>query len=73
MVNRPDDVDRAHVLLNKGTDRRAFMLGQVDKYSWRDIGSSFGLSDMLAAYLLAQLEERDRILAQRRGVFERYR
>jgi dTDP-4-amino-4,6-dideoxygalactose transaminase len=73
VVNRPDDVDRAHVLLNKGTDRRAFMLGQVDKYSWRDIGSSFGLSDMLAAYLLAQLEERDRILAQRRGVFERYR
>jgi dTDP-4-amino-4,6-dideoxygalactose transaminase len=73
VVNRPDDVDRAHVLLNKGTDRRAFMLGQVDKYSWRDIGSSFGLSDMLAAYLLAQLEERDRILVQRRGVFERYR
>lgn len=73
VVNRPDDVDRAHVLLNKGTDRRAFMLGQVDNYSWRDIGSSFGLSDMLAAYLFAQLEERDRILTQRRGVFERYR
>lgn len=72
MVNHSDDVDRAHVLLDKGTDRRAFMLGQVDKYSWRDIGSSFGLSDMLAAYLLAQLEERDRILAQRRGVFDRY-
>jgi dTDP-4-amino-4,6-dideoxygalactose transaminase len=73
VVNRPDDVDRAHVLLNKGTDSRAFMLGQVDNYSWRDIGSSFGLSDMLAAYLFAQLEERDHILTQRRGVFERYR
>ncbi len=72
VVNRPEDVDRAHVLLDKGTDRRAFMLGQVDKYSWRDTGSSFGLSDILAAYLLAQLEERDRILGQRRGVFERY-
>jgi dTDP-4-amino-4,6-dideoxygalactose transaminase len=72
VVNRSSDVGRAHVLLDKGTDRRAFMLGQVDKYSWRDIGSSFGLSDMLAAYLLAQIEERDRILAQRRGVFDRY-
>jgi dTDP-4-amino-4,6-dideoxygalactose transaminase len=73
VVNHSDDIDRAHVLLDKGTDRRAFMLGQVDKYSWRDTGSSFGLSDMLAAYLLAQLDERDRILAQRRAVFERYR
>lgn len=73
VVNRPDDVTRAHVLLDKGTNRREFMLGQVDKYSWSDIGSSFGLSDVLAGYLLAQLEESDRILMQRRGVFERYR
>lgn len=72
VVNRASDVDRAHVLLDKGTDRRAFLLGQVDKYSWRDIGSSFGLSDVLASYLWGQLEQRDRILARRREVFERY-
>ena len=49
---RPRDVDRARVLYDKGTNRQAFFLGQVDKYSWRDTGSSFGLSDTLAAYLL---------------------
>jgi dTDP-4-amino-4,6-dideoxygalactose transaminase len=73
LVNRPDDVDRAHVLYDKGTNRRAFMLGQVDKYSWRDIGSSFGLSDVLAAYLYGQLEQRESILEKRRRVYERYR
>jgi dTDP-4-amino-4,6-dideoxygalactose transaminase len=72
ILNDAADVDRAHVLYDKGTNRRAFMLGDVDKYSWKDTGSSFGLSDILAAYLLAQLEQRDRILATRRAVFERY-
>ncbi len=65
-------MDRARVLYDKGTNRRAFLLGQVDKYSWRDTGSSFGLSDILAAYLCAQLEKRDVIQAKRRSVFERY-
>ena len=72
VLNRPDDVDRAHVLLHKGTNRRAFLLGQVDKYSWQDLGSSFGLCDLNAAYLLAQLEARREILARRREVFEGY-
>ena len=72
LLNHPADIERAHVLYDKGTNRRAFMLGEVDKYSWKDAGSSFGLSDILAAYLLAQLEQRDRILSMRRGVFERY-
>jgi dTDP-4-amino-4,6-dideoxygalactose transaminase len=72
IVNDEADVDRAHVVLDKGTDRRAFSLGLTDKYTWRDTGSSFGLSDMLAAYLWGQLERRETILAQRRGVFERY-
>ena len=58
VLNDGRDVDRAHVVLDKGTNRRAFMLGQVDKYSWVDIGSSFGLSELLAAYLLGQLEQR---------------
>lgn len=72
VVNRGDDVARAHVLYDKGTNRQAFMLGQVDKYSWVDGGSSFGMSDMLAGFLLAQLEARDHVLAQRRRVFDSY-
>lgn len=73
LVNDPADVDRAHVVYQKGTDRTAFLLGQVDKYSWQDTGSSFGLSDVLAAYLTGQLERRDWILERRRHVFDRYR
>ena len=72
VLNDPADVDRANVLYEKGTDRRAFEDGRVDKYTWRDTGSSFGMSDILAAYLLAQLEARDTILAKRRAVVERY-
>lgn len=72
LVNRRTDVDRAHVLYDKGTNRRAFMLGEVDKYSWQDLGSSFGLSDVLAAYLWGQLEQRAAIFAKRRNVFDRY-
>ncbi|MEO7843971.1 MAG: dTDP-4-amino-4,6-dideoxygalactose transaminase [Nocardioides sp.] len=72
VVSDSADVDRAWVHYDKGTDRQAFFLGQVDKYSWRDIGSSFGLADPLAAILLSQLEQRDTIQARRRAVFERY-
>ena len=72
LLNDAADVDRARVLYDKGTDRQAFFLGQVDKYSWRDVGSSFGLSDVLAGYLLAQLEQADEIQARRRAVFEGY-
>lgn len=72
LVNRPADVERARVIYHKGTNRSAFLLGQVDKYSWQDTGSSFGLSDVLAAYLCAQLEQRESVLARRRHVFDRY-
>lgn len=72
VVNRDEDVDRAHRLRDKGTDRRRFDLGLVDKYSWQDTGSSFGLSDVLAAYLLGQLRCRDSILTKRRAVFDHY-
>jgi dTDP-4-amino-4,6-dideoxygalactose transaminase len=72
VLNDARDVDRARVLYDKGTNRQAFMLGQVDKYTWKDTGSSFGLSDVLAAYLLAQLERRDVIQQKRRAVHERY-
>lgn len=72
VVSDPDDVGRAWVHYDKGTDRQAFLHGQVDKYTWRDAGSSFGLADPLAAVLLAQLEQREVIQSRRRAVFERY-
>ena len=72
LLNDPRDVDRARVLYDKGTNRRAFLLGQVDKYSWKDTGSSFGLADALAAYLYGQLEQREAIQAKRRAVHEYY-
>jgi dTDP-4-amino-4,6-dideoxygalactose transaminase len=72
LVNDPALVDRARILYDKGTNRRAFFLGQVDKYSWVDTGSSFGLSDLLAAPLFAQLEKAEQIQAKRRHVYESY-
>ena len=66
------DVDRAWIHYDKGTDRQAFLQGHVDKYSWRDNGSSFGLADPLAALLLSQLEHRESIQSRRRAVWERY-
>ena len=59
-------------MYDKGTNRRAFLLGEVDKYSWRDTGSSFGLSDILAAFLYAQLERRSDPGASNEGD-DRYR
>jgi dTDP-4-amino-4,6-dideoxygalactose transaminase len=72
VLNEPRDVDRAHTILDKGTNRRSFLLGQVDKYSWVDTGSSFGLSDLLAAFLLGQLQAKERVLPKRRQIAEHY-
>jgi dTDP-4-amino-4,6-dideoxygalactose transaminase len=72
VLNDPEDTDRAHILLDKGTNRRLFTQGQVDKYTWVDTGSSFGMSDLLAAFLLGQLETKDDTLAKRRVVAEAY-
>jgi len=72
VINDDADVSRAHVLNDKGTNRKAFFEGHVDKYSWQDMGSSFGLSDILAGYLLAQLEHKERVLQRRRHVFDTY-
>ena len=72
LLNDEADVVRAHTLYHKGTNRREFLLGQVDKYTWQDTGSSFGLADILAAYLYAQLEERDQVIAKRKEAFLRY-
>jgi dTDP-4-amino-4,6-dideoxygalactose transaminase len=73
VVNSPGDVDRAHVLYDKGANRRAFMLGEVDKYSWKDTGSSFGMSDLQGAFLYGQLEQSEHVLAERCRVDRRYR
>ncbi|MEZ5296215.1 MAG: dTDP-4-amino-4,6-dideoxygalactose transaminase [Ilumatobacteraceae bacterium] len=73
VLNDERDVDAAHILLDKGTNRRQFLDGLVDKYSWQGLGSSFGMSDILAAFLTAQLERADSIRARRRRVSERYR
>jgi len=72
LINDPADIERAHILYHKGTNRRSFMLGEVDKYSWQDVGSSFGLSDVLAAILLGQLEQREPIMRGRQELFDRY-
>jgi dTDP-4-amino-4,6-dideoxygalactose transaminase len=72
ILNEERDVDRAHVLLDKGTNRQQFLQGTVDKYTWQGHGSSFGLSDLLAAYLASQFEHADKIRAQRRAVATLY-
>jgi dTDP-4-amino-4,6-dideoxygalactose transaminase len=72
LLNDAADIDRAEILREKGTNRSQFFRGQADKYTWVDIGSSFLPSDLLAAILLAQLEERDRIQARRREIWQEY-
>lgn len=72
LINNPEDIERAEIIREKGTDRSRFFRGQVDKYSWVDVGSSYLPSDMLAAFLLAQLEARERIQARRKKIWLRY-
>lgn len=72
VVNEPKYFERAEIVREKGTDRRLFFRGQVDKYSWKDVGSSYVPSDMLAAFLLVQLEEREQIQSKRRAIWLRY-
>jgi dTDP-4-amino-4,6-dideoxygalactose transaminase len=72
VINDSRYVERAEIIREKGTDRSKFFRGQVDKYTWVDIGSSYVMSDLLAAFLYAQLEKRDTIQARRRAVWERY-
>ncbi len=73
VVNEPAMVERTEILREKGTDRSRFFRGQIDKYTWVDLGSSFLPSDMLAAFLLAQLERHERIQSHRRRIWETYR
>ena len=72
LINDPALIDRAEVIREKGTNRSQFFRGQVDKYTWRDIGSSYLMSDLQAAYLWGQLEAADRINQRRLALWQTY-
>lgn len=72
LVNDPALAERAEIIREKGTDRSRFYRGQVDKYRWIDLGSSYLPSDVLAAQLTAQLESFAAIQARRHAVWDRY-
>jgi len=72
LINDPDLIERAEIIREKGTNRSRFFRGQVDKYSWVDVGSSYLPSDVLAAFLYAQLEQRDTIQRHRQRVWQFY-
>jgi dTDP-4-amino-4,6-dideoxygalactose transaminase len=71
-INDPSLIERAEIIRDKGTNRKQFFRGQVDKYSWVDVGSSYVMSDVLAAFLYGQLEKWREIQAKRRAIWERY-
>ncbi len=72
LVNDPETAERAEIIREKGTNRSRFFRGQIDKYTWVDIGSSYLPSDLLAAFLSAQLDAFDDIQAARMRVWQTY-
>lgn len=72
LINDPRFLSRAEILWEKGTNRAAQQRGEVDKYTWFDVGSSFLPSELIAAFLWAQLEQADDILTQRLRIWETY-
>jgi dTDP-4-amino-4,6-dideoxygalactose transaminase len=72
VINDPRFIERAEILWEKGTNRSKFSRGQVDKYTWVDIGSSFLPGEITAAFLWAQLEDAERITAARLAAWNRY-
>jgi len=72
LINDPRFIERAEIIREKGTNRSRFFRGEVDKYTWVDVGSSYLPSDILAAFLYAQIEERDNIQARRQAIWEYY-
>ena len=72
LINDPAYVERAEILREKGTNRSRFFRGQLGKYTWIDVGSSYLPSDLLAAILCAQLEARDAVQERRRHLWQRY-
>ncbi len=72
LINDPSLVARAEIIREKGTNRSQFFRGQTDKYTWRDLGSSYLMSDLQAAYLWAQLEAAEQINQRRLALWEQY-
>jgi dTDP-4-amino-4,6-dideoxygalactose transaminase len=72
VINDENLLERAEFIRDKGTNRKRFLRGQIDKYTWVDLGSSYGLSDILAAYLYAQLEKREEIQRTRQRLWHKY-
>jgi dTDP-4-amino-4,6-dideoxygalactose transaminase len=72
LVNDPGFALRAEIIREKGTDRSSFFRGEVDKYTWQEVGSSYLPSELIAAFLMAQLEEADRITQARLAIWNRY-
>lgn len=72
LINDARFIERAEIIRDKGTNRARFFRGEVDKYTWVDLGSSYPPSDILAAFLYAQLEAREDISQKRRHLWERY-
>lgn len=72
VINEESFIERAEIIREKGTNRSRFFRGQVDKYTWVDVGSSYLPSDLLAAHLWAQLESREEVQARRQAIWARY-
>jgi dTDP-4-amino-4,6-dideoxygalactose transaminase len=72
LVNNPEMVTKAEIIREKGTDRSRFGRGEVEKYTWQQIGSSYLPGEMVAAFLLAQLEDADRITQKRLKIWDYY-
>ena len=72
LINDDRFIERAEIIREKGTNRARFFRGEVDKYTWVDLGSSYAPSDILAAYLLAQLEMREKIQKLREDIWNFY-
>jgi dTDP-4-amino-4,6-dideoxygalactose transaminase len=72
LINDPALAERAEIIREKGTNRSKFFRGQVDKYTWVDIGSSYLPGEIIAAFLWAQMEDADSISARRMSIWQRY-
>jgi dTDP-4-amino-4,6-dideoxygalactose transaminase len=72
LINNPVFADRAEIIREKGTNRSQFFRGQVDKYTWVDIGSSYLPGELIAAFLWAQMEEAEAITAKRLEIWDHY-
>jgi dTDP-4-amino-4,6-dideoxygalactose transaminase len=72
ILNNEGLLERAEIIREKGTDRSRFFRGQVDKYTWQDIGSSYCPGELVSAFLMAQLEQADAICARRRAIYDQY-